>query len=84
MTILSFNAFHSHIIDTLYIYSVYIKSLGYKWFDIGDYNLNIVGVRNMEAGERVTNKFDDWITISYQFADSDWDRCYKDETFLAA
>ena len=23
----------------------------------------------MEAGERVTNKFDDWITISYQFAD---------------
>ena len=46
-----------------------VKSLGYKWFDIGDYNLNIVGVRNMEAGERVTNKFDDWITISYQFAD---------------
>ena len=46
-----------------------VESLGYKWFDVGDYNLNIVGVRNMEAGERVTNKFDDWITVSYQFTD---------------
>jgi len=46
-----------------------VESLGYKWFNIGDYNLNIVGVRNMEAGERVTNKFDDWITVSYQFTD---------------
>ena len=43
-----------------------IKAKGYKWFENGDYNLNIVGVRNSETLEEVTNKFDDCITISYK------------------
>ena len=43
-----------------------VKSKGYKWFENGDYNVNIVGVRNMEVGDRVTNRFDDHLTISYK------------------
>ena len=42
-----------------------IKAKGYKWFE-GDYNLNIVGVRNSDTGTKVTNAFDDKITVSYQ------------------
>ena len=48
-----------------------VKAKGYRWFESGDYNVNIVGIRNMEAGERVTNKFDDHLTISYKIGD-DW------------
>ena len=48
-----------------------VKAKGYKWFESGDYNVNIVGIRNMEAGERGTNKFDDHITISYM-VDNIW------------
>ena len=43
-----------------------VKAKGYKWFENGDYNLNIVGVRNSETLEEVTNKFDDHITLSYK------------------
>jgi len=43
-----------------------IKTKGYKWFENGDYNLNIVGVRNGETGNEVTNKFDDFVTLSYK------------------
>lgn len=42
---------------------------GYKWFDDGDYDVNIVGVRNSDTGKIVTNKFDDIITISFQIGD---------------
>jgi hypothetical protein len=42
-----------------------IKAKGYKWFE-GDYNLNIVGVRNSDTGTAVTNAFDDKISVSYQ------------------
>ena len=48
-----------------------VKAKGYRWFESGDYNVNIVGIRNMEAGERITNKFDDHLTISYKI-DDDW------------
>jgi hypothetical protein len=48
-----------------------VKAKGYKWFDEGDYNLNIVGVRNSEPGNAITNKFDDYITISYK-VDGKW------------
>jgi hypothetical protein len=37
----------------------------YKWFENDSYNLNIVGVRNSETSDEVTNKFDDKITLSY-------------------
>jgi len=42
-----------------------VKAKGYKWFE-GDYKLNIVGVRNSDTGTKVTNAFDDKITLSYQ------------------
>ena len=43
-----------------------LKAKSYKWFENGDYNLNIVGVRNSETLNEVTNKFDDYITLSYK------------------
>ena len=60
-----------------------VKSKGYKWFEGGNYNrvkaricheydVNIVGVRNMDTGNEVTNKFDDCITVSYKDTRGDW------------
>jgi hypothetical protein len=43
-----------------------VKDKGYLWFEKGDYNLNIVGVRNHTKGMAATNLFDDYITISYK------------------
>lgn len=43
-----------------------VKSKGYKWFENGDYNLNIVGIRNSSTNNEITNKFDDLITVSYK------------------
>jgi hypothetical protein len=43
-----------------------VKSKGYRWFENGDYNVNIVGIRNSETKNKVTNKFDDCITVSYK------------------
>ena len=43
-----------------------VKNKGYKWFESGDYNLNIVGIRNSSTNEAITNKFDDWMTLSYK------------------
>ena len=34
---------------------------GYKFFENGDYNVNIVGVRNSLTKNKVTNAFDDLI-----------------------
>lgn len=42
-----------------------VESKEYRWFEGGDYNLNIVGIRNSETNGNVTNKFDDWVTVSY-------------------
>ena len=42
-----------------------VTKKGYKWFEGGDYVLNIVGIRNSETGQKVTNLFDDHITLSY-------------------
>jgi len=43
-----------------------VKSKGYRWFEKGDYNLNIVGIRNSSFDDKITNKFDDLITVSYK------------------
>ena len=43
-----------------------VKAKGYKWFDDKDFVLNIVGVRNSATGQKVTNLFDDNITLSYK------------------
>ena len=48
-----------------------VKAKGYKWFEDTankGYDVNIVGVRNMATPEKVTNVFDDWITISFKEA----------------
>jgi len=42
-----------------------VESKEYRWFEGGDYNLNIVGIRNSDTEGKVTNKFDDWVTLSY-------------------
>lgn len=42
-----------------------VESKGYRWFEGGNYNLNIVGVRNSDTEGKVTNKFDDKLTVSY-------------------
>lgn len=44
-----------------------VKAKGYAWFEgAKDYDLNIVGVRNSATGNKVTNVFDDKITVSYK------------------
>ena len=51
-----------------------VKAKGYKWFEDNNdkgYDVNIVGVRNSETKGRVTNAFDDCITISYK-VDGEW------------
>jgi len=51
-----------------------VKAKGYKWFEDNNdkgYDVNIVGVRNSETKGRVTNAFDDCMTISYK-VDGEW------------
>jgi hypothetical protein len=43
-----------------------LKTKGYAWFENGDYDVNIVGVRNSATGNKVTNAFDDFLTVSYK------------------
>jgi len=44
-----------------------VKSQGYVWFNgAKDYDVNIVGVRNATPGQKVTNLFDDKLTLSYK------------------
>jgi hypothetical protein len=44
-----------------------VKSKGYVWFEgAKDHDVNIVGVRNSDTGNAVTNAFDDRITVSYK------------------
>lgn len=57
-----------------------VLSKGYKWFENGDYNLNLVGIRNSETENLVTNKFDDCVTVSYK-VDGEWNfHCFKATT----
>ena len=57
-----------------------VKAKGYKWFEKGDYNLNIGGVRNAETLNEVTNKFDDHLTLSYK-VDGEWNyHCFDATT----
>ena len=51
-----------------------VKAKGYKWFEDNNnkgYDVNIVGVRNSETNGRVTNAFDDCMTISYK-VEGEW------------
>jgi hypothetical protein len=48
---------------------VAMKVKNYKFFESGDYNLNIIGIRNSDTGSKVTNVFDDLLTVSYKIGD---------------
>jgi len=46
-----------------------VKAKGYVWFEDSSnkgYDINIVGIRNSEPGSKVTNLFDDWLTLTYK------------------
>ncbi len=46
-----------------------VKSKGYVWFDDTTnkgFDVNIVGIRNSSTGNKVTNVFDDYLTLSYK------------------
>ena len=50
-----------------------VKAKGYAWFEgAKDYDVNIVGVRNSSTGQKVTNVFDDCITMSYK-VNGEWE-----------
>jgi hypothetical protein len=46
-----------------------MKLKDYKFFESGDYNINIIGIRNSDTGNKVTNVFDDLLTVSYKIGD---------------
>lgn len=52
-----------------------VKAKGYVWFNDDankGYDVNIVGVRNMATGQKVTNVFDDHLTISFKDEAGNW------------
>ena len=52
-----------------------VKAKGYVWFSDAankSYDVNIVGVRNMSTGDKVTNVFDDMLTISFKDEKGVW------------
>jgi hypothetical protein len=49
-----------------------VKAKSYAWFEgAKNYDVNIVGVRNSATGDKVTNEFDDVMTVSYKI-DGEW------------
>ncbi len=52
-----------------------VEEKGYKYFhDTADksYDVNIIGIRNSETKGRVTNAFDDLMTIAYKDENCEW------------
>jgi|TARA_Y100000310_G_C20428911_1_gene690417 hypothetical protein len=52
-----------------------LKAKGHKWFEDHNnkgYDVNIVGIRSSETNGKVTNEFDDHLTISYKCSDGGW------------
>ena len=52
-----------------------VEAKGYKWFhdhSNKSYDVNIVGVRNSKTKNRVTNAFDDLMTITYKCEEGYW------------
>lgn len=48
-----------------YNFESLFKRKGYAFFTKGEYNLNIIGVRHKELGNKATNLFDDVILLDY-------------------
>lgn len=54
-----------------------VKAKGYKWFEDAankGYDVNVVGVRNNSPAvyRKVTNVFDDWLTITFKDSLGNW------------
>ena len=49
-----------------------MTSKGYKYFTSDNYDVNIIGIRNSATKNKVTNKFDDTITLSYKDENGEW------------
>ena len=52
-----------------------LDAKGYKWFNDDankTYDVNIIGIRNSATGKKVTNVFDDTITISFKDENKVW------------
>jgi hypothetical protein len=52
-----------------------VKSKGYVWFEDTNnkgYDVNIIGIRNAGTGQKVTNVFDDYLTLSYKDETGTW------------
>jgi hypothetical protein len=55
-----------------------VQAKGYVWFDSNtNYDLNIVGVRTSSTGKAVTNKFDDFLTVSYKVNGEQKFHCWR-------
>ena len=52
-----------------------VKAKGYIYFEDDSnkgYDINIIGIRNDDVGQKVTNAFDDLLTISYKDSTGAW------------
>lgn len=48
----------------IYDFEKLFKEKGYAYFNKGNYNLNIIGIRTNQ-GNKVTNKYDDYLVVIY-------------------
>lgn len=42
-----------------------LRRKGYVYFNKGKYNVNIIGVRHIKVGQKISNVFDDFIILEY-------------------
>jgi hypothetical protein len=52
-----------------------VKAKGYVYFEDANnksYDVNIIGIRNSTTGQKVTNVFDDLLTVSYKDETGAW------------
>ena len=67
--------FWRFIINAYFCYTMTLEQIKatlaakkYAFFEGGESNLNIVGIRNSSTGNKVTNAFDDLLVVAYQVA----------------
>jgi hypothetical protein len=65
--------FWDFVINPYFCYTMKIEQLRatmaakkYAFFENGEYNINIVGIRNSATGNKVTNAFDDKLVVAYK------------------
>jgi hypothetical protein len=65
--------FWDFVINPYFCYTMKIEQLRatmaakkYAFFENGEYNINIIGIRNSATGNKVTNAFDDKLVVAYK------------------